>query len=477
MDLLFFMLVGGLIGLLWGAVLLRHAGLVGGALAVLLTGICFSHPFFNVPLGPLPITIDRVLLGGLVIGTIVGRRFGWTEPKRMTSADWALAVFVFVLLASTLSHDWQVNKSQPLAQVVFFFLMPVAFYWVVRQMRVTEQALEGMYLALGLFGIYLALTSLAEVRQMWAFVFPRYIGSTEYVEFYGRGRGPLLNPAGSGILQGLCLLGMLMRWPRAGRSGQLVILSLAPLYALGIYSTFTRSAWLGLALGLLVVLAFSLKRAWRTAVIGTLVIATLPLVALNWEKLMSFKRDKELSAAEAAESAKLRPILAVIAWHMFLDRPLFGSGYGQYLTESHAYLSDRSTDLPLEKARPYVQHNVFLSLAVDTGLVGVSAFVVMLALWVRMAWRLWCFRQVSPAARQFGLMFLAFLGVWLPNAMFQDVLIIPMVNMLLLFMAGLLVNLADPSRAVAHYERRAALPRQEATEPPELELAGGALSA
>ena len=62
---------------------------------------------------------------------------------------------------------------------------------------------------------------------MWALVFPSYIGSTEYVEFYGRGRGPLLNPAGSGILQGLCLLGMLMRWPRVGRLGQLLILACA----------------------------------------------------------------------------------------------------------------------------------------------------------------------------------------------------------------------------------------------------------
>ena len=339
-------------------------------------------------------------------------------------------------MGSTLTHDWQANKFQPVAQVLFFFLMPVAMYWVVRQTPVTEQALEWLYLSLGLFGIYLALTSLAEVRQLWAFVFPRYIGSTEYVEFFGRGRGPLLNPAGSGILQGLCMLGMLMRWPRASRFGQLIILALSPLYAWGIYSTFTRSAWLGLALGLLVVLAFSLSRVWRTAVIGTLVIAALPVVALNWERLMSFKRDKELSAAEAAESAKLHPILAVVAWHMFLDRPLLGSGYGQYRTESLAYLSDRSTDLPLEKARPYVQHNVFLALLVDTGLIGMGLFVAMLVLWMRMAWHLWCNQEGTPAARQFGLLFLAFVGVWFPNAMFQDVLMIPMANMLLAVPGG-----------------------------------------
>ncbi len=450
----FLILIAGVASLAWGAVLLRRGGLLAGSLVVLVAGVCFSHPFFNLPLGPLPLTLDRVLLGGLLVAAIVYRRFGWTEPKPMTSADWALGAFIAVLLVNTLTHDWQANHSQPLAQVLFFFLMPLAMYWIVRQTPVTERALDRMYLALGLFGIYLAITSLAEVRGMWAFVFPRYIGSTEYLEFYGRGRGPLLNPAGSGILQGLCLLGMLMRWPRATRVGQLVILALLPLYAWGIYSTFTRSAWLGLALGLMVVMAFSLPRAWRTVVIGTLVLASLPVVALNWERLLSFKRDKELSAAEAAESAKLRPILAVIAWHMFLDRPLLGSGYGQYLTESRAYLSDRSTDLPLQKARPYVQHNSFLALLVDTGLVGMGLFTTTLLLWMRMAWRLWRNRDVPPAAREFGLLFLAFVGVWFPNAVFQDVLMIPMVNMLMIFLAALVVNLAAVASATAIATRR-----------------------
>ena len=443
----FLIIIAGVASLVWGAVLLRRGGLLGGSLVILLAGVCFGHPFFNLPLGPIPLTLDRLLLAGLVVATIVYRRFGWTRPKPMTVADWALGAFIAVLLVSTLTHDWQFNHFQPLALVLFFFLMPLAMYWIVRQTPVNPRALERMYLAFGLFGIYLAITSVAEMRGMWAFVFPRYIGSTEFLEFYGRGRGPLLNPAGSGILQGLCMFAMLMRWPRVGRQGQLLILALVPLYALGIYSTLTRSAWIGLALGLMVILAFSLPRAWRTVVIGTLVLTSLPVAALNWERLLSFKRDKDLSAAEAAQSVNLRPIMAVVAWHMFLDRPLLGSGFGQYPTEHLNYLSDRSTDLPLEKARPYVQHNAFLSLLVDTGLVGMGLFTTALVLWMRMAWRLWQNQRASPAVRSFGLLFLAFVGVWTPNAMFQDVLIIPMINMLMFFMAALVVNLATVTRA------------------------------
>ena len=104
---------------------------------------------------------------------------------------------------------------------------------------------------------------------------------------------------------------------------------------------------------------------------------------------MAFKRDEGLSAREAAESVKLRPILARIAWNMFRDRPMLGCGFGQYKSEHVNYLADRSTDLPLEKGRSYVQHNVFLALLAETGLVGMGLFVLLLALWTRDAWRLW----------------------------------------------------------------------------------------
>ncbi len=196
-------------------------------------------------------------------------------------------------------------------------------------------------------------------------------------------------------------------------------------------------------MGILVILALTLPRCWRTVVIATFVLASLPLAAMNWESLLSFKRDKSLSAADAAESARLRPILAAVAWHMFQDRPLLGCGFGQYGIECRAYLSDRSTDLPLEKARPYVQHNVLLALLAETGLIGMSLFAAALAFWLREAWRLWHSENAPAGFRQCGLLFMAFVGVWFPNAMFQDVLIIPMINMLLLFLAGLTLGVSQ----------------------------------
>jgi O-antigen ligase len=438
----FFALIVGAVALVWGAVLLRAGGLLAGCLVVLLAGICFGHPFFNVSVGPLPVTGDRILLGVLFGLTLVYRRWGWTDPKPCTKADWSLMGLFLVLVVSTLSHDWHINKSQPLANLLFLYLLPLVLYWIARQVQVTERAIWAMFLTMAVFGVYLAVTAVAETHQVWALVYPRYIASPDFLEFFGRGRGPLLNPAGSGILQGLCLLAALMLWRRLNRRGQLLLLAVTPLFAWGIYSTFTRSAWMGAALGILVVVGLTLPRAWRTAVIGSVVLVSLPVIAMNWESLLSFKRDKSLSAAEAAESARLRPILATVAWHMFQDRPLLGCGFGQYLIECRPYLSDRSTDLPLEKVRPYVQHNVLLALLAETGLVGMSLFSAAMFYWLREAWRLWQAENVPASFRELGLLFMAFVGVWFPNAMFQDVSIIPMINMLLLFLAGLTRNVS-----------------------------------
>jgi hypothetical protein len=437
----FILAIGALAALVWAGAIMLRGGLVGGALLVLLAGSCFGHPFFNLPADPIPLTADRLLLVVLVVQYWLYRRWGWADPKPLTAADYILLALVVVLTASTLTHDFRFHNMQPLSQLVFFYAMPVAMYWVVRQTRWTEQAARWMFGSVAIFGVYLCLTAVAETHQIWAVVFPKYIASSETREFLGRGRGPFLNPAANGLVQGFGFCAALICWPRLGRAGKSLVALSLPVFAWGIYCTFTRSAWMGAGLGAMVIVALTTPPKARAAVLGSVLLAGALLLAVSWQDLLAFKRDKDVTVHEVAESVRLRPILAMVAWHMFLDRPLLGCGFGQYEQESPAYLSDRTTDLPLEKARPYIQHNVFLSMLTQTGLVGVGLFVALLACWTRTAWRLWHRASAPWWVRRMGLLFMAALGVYLPNAMFHDVSIIPMVNMLLFFFGGAIVAL------------------------------------
>ena len=127
---------------------------------------------------------------------------------------------------------------------------------------------------------------------------------------------------------------------------------------------------------------------------------------------------------------------------MFLDRPLLGCGVKHHPTQAIYYLNDRTTDLPLEKARIFIQHNVFLAMLTETGLAGMGLFTLMLCFWTRDAWRLWQNRQAPLWVRQQGLLFLALMAAYLTNAMFHDVSPMPAVNMLLYFVAGVTAGLA-----------------------------------
>jgi O-antigen ligase len=457
--------IAGVVIVAWGAVVFLRGGLLGGCLAVLLAGTCFGLDFYKVELGPVPLTADRVLLALLVVQYFLWRRWGLTDPKPSGNPEIVLLLFLAYLLASAFVTVCQTGDAKPVGLVAFSYLMPAAVYWIARQTKWSEHAATVLLGSFVVFGIYLAITSLAEYYQAWWLVFPPYITDTalKHGEFVGRARGPLLHPIGNGILLATCLGSLLLWWQRirgevqfsgtarkpapprsAGRRGnwtsplflQLLAVAAVILALAALWATLTRSVWMGgvFAVALTVGLALPWHRRLPLLVGGLAVVALLAFT--KWDDLVEFKRDKDLDADKTAESVELRPIMARVAWQMFRDRPLFGCGYDQYQTEHLNYVSDRSTDLPLERARGYIPHNVALSLLTETGLIGLGLFAGLLTLWVRDAWRLWRKESLPLSARQQGLLFLTALGAYLINGMFHDVSVVPMANMTLFFLAG-----------------------------------------
>ena len=200
--------IAGIAGLFWGLVVFLRGGLLGGCLAVLLAGTCFSVPFFKIELGPLPLTADRVLLVLLVGQYVFWRRWGLADPKPLGKPEIILLVFTAMMVLSTFSADWEAANYQPVAWLTLYYLMPAVIYWIARQANLTPRAVLALFGCFALFGIYLAVTALAEYFKLWWLVFPKYIATTATqadAEFVGRGRGPLLNPIANGILLAICL--------------------------------------------------------------------------------------------------------------------------------------------------------------------------------------------------------------------------------------------------------------------------------
>jgi hypothetical protein len=179
--------------------------------------------------------------------------------------DLAILVWIAGLTLNTLSHDWRAMDNSPLSRLLFFNLLPVTVYFLARSYKTKIADLRIITLVLGGFGIYLALIALAEFSEFYAVIFPRYIVNSEESEFWGRGRGPFLNPVSNGIFLSVCLCCCWMWWPRINRLGKFGLIMVAALFSAGCFTTLTRSVWLGFVVGAAIFTWFPASRQQRGA--------------------------------------------------------------------------------------------------------------------------------------------------------------------------------------------------------------------
>ncbi len=439
--------IAGLLAVAWTAVFALRGSLVAGCLAYLTIAICFGHPFWHQNIGPVPVTLDRLVLLGLLAAYGVQWRLGRLDPKPPDRADWALLAFTAVLAISTARlpwHDGLPGGPETVMRLLIGYLTPLCVYWIARQAPLSRTNIVLVQAGLACLGIYLALTGMAEVAGQWWAVFPKHIADPALGIHFGRARGPMVHSVTFGLVLAVCLLAAWVWRSRLGRAGQLALLAAVPLMLAGIYLSYTRSVWMGTALGLMIVLGLTLQGQWRNLVLGGMVAAGLLLAVTRAEKILSFER--EYKAQYTRKSVDLRGGFTYVSWQMFLDRPVLGAGFNQFTEAKLPYLADRSTQLDLEAIRPYAHHSTFLSVLTEMGLTGLALFLAVLGLWAAAAWRLAAHPHTPPWARGHAVLFLGALGVYVVQAFFHELSYTPIDNTLLFLLAGLTIGLAQAPR-------------------------------
>ncbi len=422
---------------IYGALAVRTFGLFGLVLGMLLVGTVLGHPFFHVSV----LTLDRLLLGMVIGSVILLRLYGNLPGERWDLTDLLVTLWIGWITLNTFTHDWKSNSGAPIATWLFFYAVPVVVYVAARYLRPNPQQLRVLMYSFAALGGYLSLTAAAECFGVHTLVFPKFIAEASYLEFLGRGRGPLLNPSGNGILITLGMVCAILLAKDLQRWRFCALTIVLGVFLLGIYSTLTRCVWLG-GLGCLAVVAWLYlpsRVKWTATLAGCLVaICSAPIVL---PYITKFKRDKNVSVEDMAESAKLRPMLAIIGWEIAKDHPLRGVGLGHYLEYSVDYAQNRNIDMPLELADKYVQHNIFLSILTENGAIGLILFLMMTGKWCHLAYQIWRYPFAPRESRYFVVILAGFGTAYLANGMFQDVLIIPMISTFAFFLAGLLRSL------------------------------------
>ncbi len=425
----------------WGLSLLFRGRIEAVGMAVLIAGIIVGPQFYSFSLG-IGMSIDRLLL--LLGCGLCGLRILQGEAKlpKLRKVDMLLGMFCVWIFASTIGTDVPTGSEPPRSRWMTFILMPTILYFLARCSVIRSSDCKHLLTVLVGLGVYLGITGICEVSNLHFLVFPRFIVDPNNWEFLGRARGPILNPTGNGTVLTAAFAAALARVVHCKQLEQVGYITAAGIIGLGIVATLTRSVWLG---GFLVVATFGwiYFRRFLPAVglVGAAAVIGLSVMPSQID-IMNIKRDKHLSAADAKKSVELRPVLAMVAWEMFKDHPLKGHGYGGYFESSPPYLAKRSQDAAFDVVRPYMQHNVILSLLIDSGLVAVGLFLSWTVLTCLTAYRLVRFRAATDDQRAVGL---AVLGCMLPyymNGMFHDVSVIPMLNSVLFFLAGISTTVA-----------------------------------
>ena len=429
-------------GLVWFTVYARRGSMLGGCLAFLFVGYCLSRFMLGFQVGPFPLTLDRIMLGGLMIAFVVKWRLGQTSSQPLGWIEKAMLALAAVLTISTFTHGWQVDgpdKVSPIWLLVAGYLMPMALYFMVRQTRFTQRQVGWVYGFLSIFGLYLAVTAIAEVTGQWWLVFPNYVSDAEMGIHFGRARGPGLQSQSLGFHLVVCLLAAWFWRQRFGRPGQLVMVLIYGVFLTAIALTFTRCVWMGMALGGLIVLGLSLRGQWRPLMLGSALALGLAVPVLFWNSVVNIERDSGSTASRS--SVQVRTVFTYVSYQMFLDRPILGAGFGQFPEAVKPYLSDRSTSMHLEEIRNSSHHNTFLSLLTETGLLGMGLFVAILIGWGRQGWRMWRSTTAPRWVRTQGLATLGLLGVYVCPAMFFDLAYSPQDHSLLFLFAAVTAGL------------------------------------
>ena len=407
------------------------------AVSVLVIGYVLGYDVWHADAGPVPLTLDRLALAAFGALTLWRLAKGRLPSPTPIGLDWAVAVVCGWLTVSCVLNrppeEVQLPTS-PIFRLVVSFWAPAVLYAALRSATVEGRDARRLMAALAALGLYLAVTAVLETAGVWSLVFPRYIANPELGLHFGRARGPALNSVSLGVYLSLCAIAAWLLAARSSRPMQLLLVGAAGLMALGVVLTMTRSTWLGLAGAAVTVGSMQLPRTWRlTAFVTTCVVGAATLFIAK-DAIVGLERED--SAEVSAHSAQQRLAFLYVSDQMFRDHPLWGVGFGRFLDKKLPYLTDRRQWFELESIRELHHHNTFLSLLVETGMLGLAGYLAVLAGFAWVGWRLAHDPLVGADANRLGLLLIAAVVNYLPSAMGHDLTLVHSDQWLLFVVGG-----------------------------------------
>ena len=291
-----------------------------------------------------------------------------------------------------------------------FHYTPCIVFLLVTSIPHSHHKLAFVSLTFLAVGAYLAINGVFERFGPHALVWPQYILDPKVGIQFERTRGSFASSEALGAALVVTFLFYLLYSTRAEGAARYWAYVLTPVTMVTIYATNQRAAWVGLALcsGLLAIAKTHMRRVARILVaVGLLVFLSGVASHLSiWEGTLFSKRQ---------QTVRERWVNNLTTLDMGMANPIFGVGYGNFKTQWPKYyhqIYDDVVDLTDGN------HNTFLGLFAEAGLVGLIPFVLILYHMFRVGLRV--YGTAEGLEREFALVFLLAALSYVVGANFSD---------------------------------------------------------
>lgn len=319
--------------------------------------------YLNIELGRgIPdMSLNRVMTGVLLVlllASVAGQR------RRLVRLVWADALLLLFAVGAMVSVPSSLTPLKSAVQSFFdLVLVPVAVYFLARNLLTTRKDLTHLLIALFIIGSYLGFLATREQLTGVVWFYPEnrsviYSGSIRRVV------GLMGNPACMGLSLATLVPWGWYTWLNARRARPL-LLALVVLMMAGCYFCMNRSGWIGLAAGL-AIMALFVKRFRRVFLI-LLVIAVI-VAAVYWAVIVSSAVVQ--SRLKAQGPIEYRVETWAVAGRMLRGNLLFGVGYENFGTMFKRY-GYWDTNAPVV---PY-PHNTYLWILLMGGAAALLPFL------------------------------------------------------------------------------------------------------
>ncbi|MCK6485633.1 MAG: O-antigen ligase family protein [Phycisphaerae bacterium] len=348
------------------------------------TLVCLHEEFWRerIPLF-FAVTIPRLLIVVLVVLWAGMRLLG----RFRTVTAWPLSglmgtMLVYFTLSAAISGFETRSPITVHYRLIGGYAFPLAIFVLMLHAVRHDRHIRRVTIFFAGLGAYLTFTGWCEHFQLWSLVWPRFIGDPTVGIHWGRVRGPFVMSAAMGLALIFCYFNNLILARQTYGPYRWSLYLLNALMMPVVFWTRTRSVWLAMLLSGAVWVAFARRRTSRAVWIALLIGIAVVVGVLNVENFLSSDRTK--GGFTDIEPLYVRIGLAMMTWRMFIDSPLVGVGFGHFRDHAPTQATDPASPF-YAFASTAMEHNNFLSILAETGLIGLILYLAVLWQLLRMS--------------------------------------------------------------------------------------------